>query len=110
MAIRKIGTTEFEQEVLGAARPVAVDFMADWCGYCRRLSPALERAAQKAGQAAEVVQVDIDEGGELARRYRVDTIPTLILFAGGKETARVVNPPSQAAVESWLRENGVAFG
>ena len=106
MMIRKRDGAGFEQEVLRSEKPVAVDFMADWCGYCKRLSPALERVAQKAGQAAEVVRVDIDESGELARRYQVDTIPTLILFSGGKEAARTVNPPSQAAVENWLRENG----
>ena len=52
MMIRKIDGAGFEQEVLRSEKPVAVDFMADWCGYCKRLSPALERVAQKAGQAA----------------------------------------------------------
>ena len=79
MMIKKIEGAGCEQEVLRSEKPVAVDFMADWCGYCKRLSPALERVAQKAGQAAEVVRVDIDEsgkpalpgsGGKLAERKR----------------------------------------
>ena len=101
----KINEKNFEQEVLQASVPVVVDFQAAWCGYCRRLAPAVERLKDEFSGKLKVVQVDIDEAPRLAEQFEVETIPTLFLFQGGKTVDSVVNPGSQDAIEAWLQEN-----
>ena len=85
---------------------IFVDFWAPWCGYCRRLSPAIERMSEEHGETVKMVKLDIDEEPELAEKYDIDTIPSLLLFRDGELVSSVVNPGSQDAVEDWLRENG----
>lgn len=73
----------FDQQVLRSEVPVLVDFYADWCGPCKRLAPALEELAAETSQA-KVVKINIDQNPELADRYGVRSIPTLIVFKEGK--------------------------
>lgn len=77
----------FEEEVLKSDKPVLVDFWATWCGPCRRQGPIVEELAEE-GYA--VGKVDVDQEMELAQRYQVMSIPTLIVFKNGKEDARIV--------------------
>lgn len=107
MAIIAIEKDRFASDVLEAKGPVLVDFWAPWCGYCRRLSPAVDRMAASIGEQIQVAKLNIDEMPEIAARYKVDTIPTLILFRDGAVVDAVINPPSQDAMEAWLKENGV---
>lgn len=74
----------FDREVLAADRPVLVDFYADWCPPCRAMTPILERLAADLGERARIVKVDVDQAPELARRYNVRSIPTMIVFSGGQ--------------------------
>ncbi|MCB6611603.1 thioredoxin [[Clostridium] symbiosum] len=96
----------FDETVLKSSEPVVVDFWAPWCGYCRRLSPAVDRLEAEYEGKIKVAKLDIDTEEELAEKYEVDTIPTLILFKNGEMVDSVVNPPSQDAIEEWLKENG----
>ena len=82
-AIKSVDGSSFAGEVLGAAGPVLVDFWASWCGPCLRQAPILEELAQARGDL-NVVKVDVDDNEELAIRYGVQSIPTLILFHGGE--------------------------
>lgn len=106
MAVITLNKEKFEQQVLQAKGPVVVDFWASWCGYCRRLNPVVERLAEQLDGKIMVGKLDIDESPQLAEKYEVDTIPTLILYHNGKVSEPLVNPGSQAAIESWLKDNG----
>ena len=102
----EVNGKNFKEEVLESEVPVVIDFKAPWCGYCRRLEPAVEKMGQELAGKIKVVSLDIDSDPELAEKFNVMTIPTLILFKDGKETAAVVNPANRDAMDAWLKENG----
>ncbi len=86
----KFNEKTFEQEVLGSNIPVLVDFYADWCGPCKMMSPNIERLAQAYEGKIKVGKVNVDENGNLALKYGIMSIPTVILFKNGEEAARNV--------------------
>lgn len=86
----KFGKHNFETQALGAEKPVLVDFWATWCMPCRMLAPIIEEVAGEVAGKAIVGKVNVDEEVELARRYRVSSIPTLIVFRNGAEVRRAV--------------------
>ena len=81
--MREVTDASFEREVLQAGKPVVVDFWAPWCGPCKAIAPALEELAA-ASDNVEFVMLDIDANPEMAQRYNVLSIPTVILFADGE--------------------------
>lgn len=83
MAVIKITTENFETEVLKSDKPVIVDFWADWCGPCKRLSPAVEELSNETDEV-KLCKVNVDEQPELASQFHVMSIPTLIAFKEGK--------------------------
>ena len=78
----------FQAEVLGAEEPVLVDFWATWCAPCRALAPLIDRIAQQYEGRAKVVKLDVDKAPDVATEYSVQSIPTVVLFQGGKEKQR----------------------
>ena len=74
----------FEQEVLNSSVPVLVDFWATWCGPCRMLGPVIEEIANESGDAYKVGKVNVDEQPYLASQYRIDVIPTVMVFKAGQ--------------------------
>ena len=92
----------FEQEVLQSATPVVVDFWAEWCGPCHAVAPVLERIVDERGGELKLVKVNIDEEQELALRYGVMSIPTMILFREGEPAAAVMGAQPKGAIERAL--------
>lgn len=100
----KITTALFEEQVLKADKPVLVDFWAPWCMPCRMVAPIVEEIAKEYDGKAYVGKVNVDEEGELAQRFKVFSIPTLIVFSKGKEIARQVGVQSKEVLEEMLAE------
>jgi len=86
-AVQAIDQATFEQEVLSSSLPVLIDFWAPWCGPCRMLGPVVDEIAREREDIA-VGKVNVDEEMQLARRFRVMSIPTLVLFKDGEEMER----------------------
>ncbi len=85
-----INTNEFINEVENKKGAVVVDFFATWCGPCKMLSPVYDSLGEQMKEKAEFLKVDIDQSMELAQRFSVTTVPTVIVFKDGKEMDRLV--------------------
>jgi len=83
-SIVELNETNFASEVLQAEQPVVVDFWAEWCGPCKALSPVLAEVAEQYAGRVKVAKVNVDENPQLADRYGIQSIPTLIFFVGGE--------------------------
>jgi thioredoxin 1 len=90
MSVIEVNKGNFEAEVLSADKPVLVDFWASWCAPCRMLAPVVEEVAQETEGRVIVGKLNVDDEMELARKYRVASIPTLIVFENGQEVCRSV--------------------
>jgi thioredoxin len=94
--------SSFDKDVLRAEGPVLVDFWAEWCGPCKMIAPFLEDlAADKAGQLT-VAKVNIDENPQAPTKYRVQSIPTMILFKDGKAVATKIGALPKSKLYEWV--------
>ena len=90
----------FEEEVLKSEIPVLVDFWATWCGPCRMLAPTIAKIAEEQSGLIKVGKVDVDEQPELAVRFGISSIPTLMVFKNGQPVKTSVGVIPKAAVEA----------
>lgn len=107
MDILNITNENFAEKVENAQQPVLLDFWAPWCVYCRRLAPALDQVAAQYADKLTVAKLNIDDAPELAERFGVQTIPTLLLFQNGAHGEGIIAPESKAKVEEWLAQQGI---
>jgi len=94
--------TTFDEEVLQSDKAVLVDFWAEWCGPCHAVAPVLDKIVEERPDELKLVKVNIDEEQELASRYGVMSIPTVILFKDGEPSAAVIGAQPNGAIERAL--------
>ncbi len=97
-----VTSANFEAEVLRASEPVLVDFWATWCPPCRMIAPAVEALAGEYAGKAKVAKLDVDENPELAERYGVQSIPTLLVFKDGRVVEQRIGAVPKAEMARML--------
>lgn len=102
MSVLKINKENFETEVLNAQGTVLVDFFADWCGPCKMLSPVIDEIAEEHTEL-KVCKVNVDDEPELASRYGVMSIPTLVVIRNGKEVNKSVGVISKEEILALVK-------
>jgi thioredoxin 1 len=100
--VKEVQERDFDQVVLKSKTPVLVDFWAEWCGPCRALGPIVEASAEQYRDVVRVVKLNVDDSPTVAQRYRIQGIPTLILFQDGVEKERIVGLVSQHTISHLL--------
>lgn len=99
--IEYVGMDDFHKKVLQSEVPVLVDFYADWCGPCKAMGPVLEEFARQT-PGTKVVKVNIDRYPELADRFRIESIPSLLVFKDGRATGRHTGMANQAVLRRLI--------
>lgn len=101
-----INQNEFEAKVLQADKPVLVDFYADWCGPCKMMIPVLDQLSAEKADQIQIYKINVDENSDVAKQYRVMSIPNMILFKNGEAALNIVGAMSKndlwAKVEAAL--------
>ena len=99
-----LDASSFEAHAAKSDLPVLVDFWAPWCGPCKAMAPQFERAAGRLEPAVRLAKINTDEEQELAQRFGIQGIPTMILFHHGKPIARQSGAMDASAIERWTRD------
>ncbi len=105
MAIIETNTAGFETEVLKSEIPVLVDFWAPWCGPCKALTPIVHKLAEELEGKVKVVKVNIDESPEIAGKYSIMSIPTLLIFVGGTVSDQLIGLVQKEKIIDKLRKH-----
>ena len=102
MTIKHVSDASFEQDVLGAEGPVLVDYLAEWCGPCKMIAPILEEVSTDYAGKVAVAKLNVDDNREMASKFGIRGIPTLMLFKGGEVVATKVGAVSKSQLVSFL--------
>ena len=102
MSAQMINLDKFDEVVLKSDKPVLVDFFAEWCGPCKMAAPVLDKLADEYEGKAGIVKVDVDQNQELAMKYNVMSIPTVVLFEGGEEKDRKIGFAGEQGYKEML--------
>lgn len=100
--LKKIKEDEFETEVLKNTKPVIVDFFATWCGPCQMLMPVLKEIAEER-EDIDIIEIDVDESRDLAYKYEIEAVPTMIIFINGTAIDRIGGFYPKAELEEVLK-------
>ena len=101
---KNVTTASFQADVLNNAKPVLVDFWAEWCGPCRQVAPILDQISAEYGDKIEIVKVNVDEEPALAQQYGIISIPALQVFQGGQLVKQMVGAKPKPALLADLAE------
>jgi thioredoxin 1 len=102
-AAQDVNNQDFEQEVLKSPIPVLVDFWAPWCGPCKAIGPSVDALAEELAGQLKVVKVNTDEAQEIATRYSVMSIPTLLVIKGGEVVETLIGNQSKQAIAAKVQ-------
>ncbi|MBX7096895.1 MAG: thioredoxin [Myxococcaceae bacterium] len=99
-----VSASQFKAEVLDSSTPVLVDFWATWCAPCRAIAPAVDELATQYKGKVKVAKVDVDEAQEVAQQFGIRSIPTLLVFKGGKVVEQIVGAVPKSKLEAALQK------
>ena len=102
MEVMKVTSSNFEEEVLNSDKTVLIDFYADWCGPCKMFSPIIESVAEE-NEDIKVVKIDVDNAQDLAIKYQVMSIPTIVVIKNGQEVNRNVGVVSKSQIVEMVK-------
>ena len=107
MSTLAITDESFERDVLQSAKPVLVDFWAEWCGPCKQIAPSLEQISVELGEQVTIAKLNIEDSPTTPSRYGVRGIPTMMLFKDGQMASMKVGAMPKQKILEWLSEAGV---